>query len=101
MISEVEIRLRADIARLQQDMEQARKVVGGGLDKIDAAVGKTAGAFAGLAVSVGAVAFVHFVKGAIDATDALNDLSDRTQIAVTDLAALDYTARLSGTSLDG
>lgn len=101
MISEIEIRLRADIARLQQDMNQARQAVGSSLDKINTAVAKTTGLLGGLAVGTAAVSFGRFIKGAIDATDALNDLSDRTSVAVTDLAALDYTARLTGTTLDG
>jgi len=101
MISEIEIRLRADVARLQEDMTRARKSVGGALDDMNTAVAKNIGKWAGLGVAVGGVAFGTFIKGAIDATDALNDLSDRTQITVTDLAALDYTARLTGSSLDG
>jgi len=100
MISEIEIRLRADIARLQQDMDQARKAVGGGLDKINAAVGKTVGLLGGLAVGAAAVSFASFIKGAIDATDALNDLSARTQVSVEDLGGLAYAAKLSGTELD-
>lgn len=101
MISEIEIRLRADIARLQQDMDNARRTVGTGLDRINAAVSKTVGLLGGLAVGAGAVSFARFIKGSIDAADALNDLSDRTGVAIEDLAALDYAARLSGTSLEG
>lgn len=101
MISEIEIRLRADIARLQQDMDNARRTVGTGLDRINAAVGKTVGLLGGLAVGAGAVSFARFIKGSIDAADALNDLSDRTGVAIEDLAGLDYAARLSGTSLEG
>jgi len=101
MVSDIEIRLRADIARLQQDMDRARQAVGGGLDKINTAVGKTAGMFAGLAVSVGAVSFVAFVKQSIDAADALNDLSARTKIAATDLAGLEFAAKMSGSTLEG
>lgn len=101
MISEIEIRLRADIARLQQDMDKARQAVGSGLDRINAAVGKTVGLLGGLAAGAGAVSFARFIKGSIDAADALNDLSDRTGVAIEDLAGLDYAARLSGTSLEG
>lgn len=101
MISEIEIRLRADIARLQQDMDNARRTVGTGLDRINSAVTKTVGLLGGLAVGAGAVSFAKFIKGSIDAADALNDLSDRTGVAIEDLAGLDYAARLSGTSLEG
>ena len=101
MISEIEIRLRADIARLQQDMDGARRAVGSGLDKINAAVGKTVGLLSGLAIGAGAVSFGRFIKGSIDAADALNDLSDRTSVAIEDLAGLDFAARMTGTTLDG
>lgn len=100
MVSEIEIRLRADIARLQQDMDKARGAVGGALGKINTAVAKTMGAFAGLAVAAGAALFVSFIKGSIDAADALNDLSSRTKIATTDLAGLSFAAKMSGSELD-
>ena len=101
MISEIEIRLRADIARLQQDMDKARQAVGGGLDKINKAVGETVGLLGGLAVGAAAVNFGRFIKSSIDAADALNDLSDRTAVAIEDLAGLDFAARMTGSTLDG
>lgn len=100
MVSDIEIRLRADIARLQQDMDKARQAVGGSLDKINTAVGKTVGAFGGLAVAAGGAMFVTFIKGSIDAADALNDLSNRTKVAATDLVGLNLAAKLSGTELE-
>lgn len=100
MISEIEIRLRADIARLQQDMNGARQAVGSGLDRINAAVGKTTDLLGGLAVGAAAVSFVQFTKQSIDAADALNDMSIRTKVAIEDLTGLSYAAKLSDTSID-
>lgn len=101
MISEIEIRLRADVARLQQDMDKARKAVGSGLDGINTAVAKTVGLLGGLAVGAAAVNFGRFIKGSIDAADALNDLSARTQVAIEDLAGLEFAAKMTGTTLEG
>jgi hypothetical protein len=88
IVSDVEIRLRADIARLQQDMDSARRTVGTGLDRINAAVAKTIGTFAGLAVAAGGMAFATFIKNAIDATDKVSDLSQATGVAIEDVAGL-------------
>lgn len=88
IVSDVEIRLRADIARLQQDMDSARRTVGSGLDRINAAVAKTIGTFAGLAVAAGGIAFATFIKNAIDATDKVSDLSQATGVAIKDIAGL-------------
>lgn len=101
MVSDIEIRLRADIARLQQDMDQARRAVGGALDRIDSAVGNTVKLLKGLAIAEAAITFAKFIKGSIDAADALNDLSVRTSISIEDLSGLDYAAKLSGSSLEG
>lgn len=49
-------------------------------------------------LSVGAVA--GYTKSLIDASDALNDLSIRTGVAVKDLAALEIAATTNGTSLE-
>ena len=49
---------------------------------------------------LGVGAFVAFTKRTIDAGDALNDLSDRTGVAVKDLASLNLAAKLSDTSLE-
>ncbi|WP_426994448.1 hypothetical protein [Methylomonas sp. CM2] len=52
----------------------------------------------GVGLSVGGLA--AFVKTGLDAVDALNDLSDRTGIAVEKLAGFDYAAKLGDTSVE-
>lgn len=101
IVSDIEIRLMANIAQLRQEMDQARQAVGGAMRNITTSVdaAKTAlGAIAGV-ISVGA--FAGFIKGAIDATDALNDLSARSSISIKDLSGLAYAAKLSDSSLEG
>ena len=100
IISDMEIRLRADIARLQADMDAARRTVGSAMDNISAKVKSAMSMFAGLAAGLSVVALGSFIKGAIDAVDSLTDLSTRTAISVEDLAGLSYGAKLSGTELE-
>jgi hypothetical protein len=101
IVSDVEIRLRADIARLQQDMTQARRSVDTALDGMSASAQALKGVLGGLAAGLSVGAFVSFIKQSIDAADALNDLSVRTKVAIEDLAGLSYGAKLSDTQLEG
>lgn len=94
----LELQLLANIARLQKDMDEAKRVVGGAMSQIErmaAGAGKAIGAIAG---GVTAAAFVALVRGAIDAADGLNKLSQRTGIAVESLSQLRYAAKLADVS---
>ncbi len=53
VISEMEIRLRADIARLQRDMDSARQVVGNATSGIERAANSAKAALAGIGLSMG------------------------------------------------
>ncbi len=53
VISEMEIRLRADIARLQRDMDSARQVVGNATSGIERAASSAKAALAGIGLSMG------------------------------------------------
>jgi len=96
----MEIRLRADIARLQSDMDAARRTVGSAMDNIGAKVKSAMSMFAGLAAGMSVFAMTSFIKGTLDVVDSLTDLSTRTAISVEDLAGLSYGAKLSGTELE-
>ena len=54
-----------------------------------------------LASAFGAISFTGIVKGAIDAADELNDLSQKLGISVEDLSGFKFAAEQSGTSLEG
>lgn len=99
IVSDIEIRLRADIARLQQDMNAARSTVGGAMTSIGNAVDGAMKHMKQLAGAIAVGAFVGFIKETLDAVDALTDLSTRTGVTVEDLAGLAYGAKLSGTEL--
>ncbi|MES2787668.1 MAG: hypothetical protein V4684_19535 [Pseudomonadota bacterium] len=96
----MEIRLRADIARLQADMDQARRTVGSAMDRVSASVGSAMKMFAGLAAGLSVAAFSAWIKGAIDAADAASKLSQKTGVAVKDLAGLQLAYNLGGAGGD-
>lgn len=88
LVSDIEIRLRADIARLQQDLDRARQQVGGAMSRITQLAKGAAGALAAIGAGMAVGALANFVKQAIDATDAVSDISQRTGVAIKDIAAL-------------
>lgn len=58
-------------------------------------------AAAGLLAGLSAGAFAGWIKGAIDASDSLNDLSERTGIATDKLSAYQYAAKFADLSNEG
>ena len=100
-VGKLTIEMAANVARLQKDMDAAKKTVG---DAMSSITGYAKGAMAGLAalgVVMSVSAFKDYVKGAIDAADKLNDLSKSTSISVENLSGLNLAAKQSGTDLDG
>lgn len=95
----LEIQLLAGIARLQKDMQEAQRIVGGAMSNIEGAVGGLRKAFGALGITLGVGAFVAMIKGSVDAQDALRDLSKTTNISVEDLAGLQFAAKQSGTEI--
>lgn len=96
VVSDIEIRLRADIARLQQDMTQARQSVSNAMAGIRSAVSAAATGIAALGAAIGAVAFAGFIKNAIDAIDAIGDISPATGLAIEDIAGLQLAFQFGG-----
>jgi hypothetical protein len=97
IVSDIEIRLAANIAQLRQDMDQARQAVGGAMNGIRDSVNTATKALGALAVGMAAGAFAGWIKGAIDATDAVSDISQRTGIAIKDIAGLQMWFQKGGT----
>lgn len=92
MDMKVALRITAGVTG-QQAVDQLR----GSMEKLDGVVSSARNALLALAT---AGSFVAIVKGAIDAGDKLNDLSQRTGLAVEDLDALSFAAQQNGTTLD-
>lgn len=72
IVSDVEIRLRADIARLRQDMERARQEVNRPLAQMSRAVEQFKGLLAGIGAGLGLSALVGQLVGAQREFDKLN-----------------------------
>lgn len=72
LVSDIEIRLRADIARLQQDMTQVRRTVDRGMDGVTSAVTAAKRALGTLAAGFGIKEIAAQVLGAQREFDKLN-----------------------------
>lgn len=97
----LEIQLLSNLARLQADMAQAKGMVAGTMRDISNAVDQAKSALAGLGLTLTAGGLALIAKNAIDAADAMNDLSKTTGIAVEKLAGLRLASKMSGGDLDG
>lgn len=88
IVSDIEIRLLANVAELQQNMNEARRTVDSAMGGISRAAGIAKAGIAALAGVMSIGAFAGWIKGAIDATDVVSDLSQRTGVAIKDIAGL-------------
>lgn len=87
----------------QQAVDQLRT----SMDKLNGAASSVGRGFELAKTAVGAFLGVQaiqgvttFAKNTIDAADALNDMSQRTGVAVGTLSELDYAAKMNGSSLE-
>lgn len=97
----LEVQWASNIARLAQDMAQAKQVVSSAMSDISRTVGQAKSLLATLGVGISGAMFVGLIKGSIDALDHLRDLSKSTDISVEKLAGLRLVARQTGSDLDG
>lgn len=98
----VALRINAGVTG-QQAVDQLRT----SMDRLDNAASAVSKGFGLAKAAVGAFAVVQaaqvvltFAKNTIDAADALNDMSERSGLAVGTLSELEYAAKLNGSSLD-
>ena len=96
----LEIQLLANMARLQKDMDDAKRSVGGAMGAIERSVGAAQTALGALGAGLSVAALAAYATRAIDAADAMNDLSQRVGIAVKDLAAYELATSQSGASME-
>ncbi len=93
------IDMRADVARLSQDMAKAQSTVEGAMNKVksSAAAAVTALGLIGVGVSVAGMANV--VKGAVGAMAALDDMAAKAGTTVENMSALADVAKIGGHDL--
>lgn len=84
--------VRDAINRTADEAEKAGKRSAAAADKIGKAIG--------VALAAGATSAALLIKRAIDAGDALDNMSQRTGVSVETLSRLDVVAKLSDTSLE-
>lgn len=94
------IEMAANIVRLQQDMEKARKSVEGTMAQIGKAASVATAALGALGAGLSVAAFANWIKSAINAADVMSDISQRTGVAVKDLAGLQLAFKYGGTSAE-
>ncbi|BBB65916.1 hypothetical protein UNDYM_1663 [Undibacterium sp. YM2] len=99
-VGTLEIQLMANMARLQKDMEDAKRTVGGAMASIESAVNMAKAAITGLAAGMSVNAFIGLIRGAIEAKAGLQQLSEQTGSTVESLSALKSVAKLSDTSME-
>lgn len=89
------IDIEARLAAFQDSLNQLNTQAAGVASRLESSFGKVQTVFAGLAALAGAAGFVGLIRNSIDAADELNKLGQKTGIAVEQLSALQYAAKLS------
>ena len=89
------------LSRSLGNLNKQAGIAGGGLGRMGQAA-KGVGGLMGALLPVGAVAgLTAIAKGSIDAADNLNDMSQRTGVAVESLSRFGQAAQDSGSSIEG
>ena len=96
----ITVDFNANMVKFAQDLEK----INGSMDKFqsraEGASNRISTALSGLGVGLSVAGIASFVKSGIDAADALNDLADRSGIAIKKLAGLEYAVKIGDTSME-
>ena len=92
--------MAANVARLQTDMKRAVDTVESAMSQMRKAAGLAAGAMAAIGVGMSISAFNGWIRSAIDAADAMGKLSQKTGVAVKDMAGLQLAFQQSNLNND-
>jgi len=90
------IEMAANVARLKADMDRALNTVEGTMTKMRKAAGLAVTALGAIGAGLSVTALAGWVKSGINAADAMDELSQRTGVAVKDLAGLQLAFKLGG-----
>lgn len=94
------IDIQANLARLQQDMGEAKSVVERGMRDVKSTVEDVKSVFATLGVSLGVGVFANTIKSTIEMEANLVRLAQRTGETVESISSLTGVAKRSGADLD-
>jgi DNA repair exonuclease SbcCD ATPase subunit len=92
--------MSADVAQLQRDMQSAKGIVASATKEMRDNIETVKRGFELLAVGLGVEKFAEFVHKAIEGAAALEELSQRSGIAVENLSQLQYAAKIASVSSD-
>lgn len=90
------IEMAANVARLQKDMEHAKRTVDGAIKHIRSAASAAGTALAALGLGLSAGAFGLWVKNAINAADETSKLAAKMGVATNQVGGLQLAFQLSG-----
>jgi lambda family phage tail tape measure protein len=100
VIGTLQIEMAANVARLTQDMNQAKSIVNSSMKEIQAAVASAKTVFIALTGVAGVSAFQGMILGSIEAAAKLNALSIQSGMTVEALSGLAAVGRATGTGAD-
>jgi len=95
-VSESRVIITAVADRAISEFRRFREQATGALETVSQAGGVIGGVLGAVGASLSIAAFTGWIKGAIDATDAASDLSQRIGVAVEDLAGLELAFQMGG-----
>lgn len=95
-IATLTIEMAANVARLRQDMESAASVVQSATAKMQKAAELAGKALGLIGVGLSLSAFTGFIRNAIDAADALDEMSGRVGVSAKELSMLQLAYKQAG-----
>lgn len=99
-LATLEIELLANIARLRKDMDEAKGIVEKTSKAITNSINLAIGVLGALGLGLSIAAFTSWMKSAIDAGDAMKAFSQKTGVAVEDVAGLQLAFQQGGVEGD-
>ncbi|MDP3228401.1 MAG: hypothetical protein Q8N13_10555 [Acidovorax sp.] len=99
-IATLTIEMAANVARLRQDMDNAASMVQGATAKMQKAAELAGKALGLIGVGLSVSAFTGFVRNAIDAADALDEMSGRVGVSAKELSGLQLAYKQAGMGND-
>jgi hypothetical protein len=94
------IDIQARLASFQDSLGRVERQVGGLAGKLDSAFSGLSSTLGALAGAAGVAALTKFVQQGIDAADALDDVAQKTGIAVEALSELGFAAKIEGINVE-
>ncbi|WP_427501384.1 hypothetical protein ACQE3E_06695 [Methylomonas sp. MED-D] len=96
----VTIDFTANMVKLQGQIDKSLEKLDSFRARAETVSARVEKSLSAVGVGLSVTGLAAFVKSGIDAVDALNDLSDRTNIAIKDLAGFSYAAKLGDTDVE-